>query len=222
MLLPVIVLHLDEHGDVSNTSFGLLGSIARGAVLIAEQLLSDKTERFITDESPEREQGEAAILKFLAHDDVPRQVKRTVNHLRLLLLVANKRGMFGGSPQLEAVHLGKWIVLLERWPELGHALRANPRIMAPIETAARTDPRALQDLLHSIVPEVAPSPDLTAFLKDETRLADLVERLIYYLPAHNQSPLTAFWRTLDHWLSTDRANEEQRQELPQEPDTPVP
>lgn len=146
------------------------------------QTRRDEEERFITDESPERKQGEAAILKFLADDDVPRRAKRMVNHLRLLLLVADKREMFGGSPPLQASHLGKWVVLLERWPELGRALRADPSVMALIEEAATTDPRTLQDVLHGIVPEVASSADLAAFLKDETKLAGLVERLICYRP----------------------------------------
>jgi hypothetical protein len=151
------------------------------------RLRKDRDERFMTDESPERMQGEAAILRFLAHDDVPRRAKRMINHLRLLLLVAAKREMFGGSPPLEAVHLGKWVVLLERWPELGRVLRADPSVMALIEEAASTDSRALQDVLDRIVPEVASSADLAAFLKDETKLAGLVERLIYYLPAQQRS-----------------------------------
>jgi hypothetical protein len=155
--------------------------------VISARLRKDRDERFMTDESPERMQGEAAILRFLAHDDVPRRAKRMVNHLRLLLLVAAKREMFGGSPPLEAGHLGKWVVLLERWPELGRMLRADPSVMALIEEAASTDSRALQDVLDRIVPEVASSADLAAFLKDETKLAGLVERLIYYLPAQQRS-----------------------------------
>jgi hypothetical protein len=151
--------------------------------VMSARLRKDREERFMTDESPERRQGEAAILRFLAHDDVPRRAKRMVNHLRLLLLVADKRDMFGGSPPLEAVHLGKWVVLLERWPELGRALRADPSVMTLIEEAASTDSRVLEDVLDRIVPAVASSADLVAFLKDETKLAGLVERLIYYLPA---------------------------------------
>jgi KAP family P-loop domain len=151
------------------------------------QSRKDQKERFITDESPERKQGEEAILKFLAHDDVPRRAKRMINHLRLLLLVAHKRDMIGGSPPLEAVHLGKWVVLLERWPELGRALRADPGVMALIEEAASKDPRALEDVLHTIVPEVASTADLAVFLQDETKLAGLVERLVYYRPARQTS-----------------------------------
>jgi hypothetical protein len=189
-------------GEVSSGVAGALAVIAAGAlgaaagpfvapvatlavdtlVQFLAQTRGDRKERFITDESPERKQGEAAILKFLADDDVPRRAKRMVNHLRLLLLVADKRKMFGGSQPLEASHLGKWIVLLERWPELGRALRADPSVMALIEEAADTEPGALQEVLHRIVPEVASSPDLAAFLKDETKLAGLVERLIYYRP----------------------------------------
>jgi hypothetical protein len=163
---------------------------------------------------------------------VPRRVKRTVNHLRLLLLVADKRHMFGGSPPLEAVHLAKWVVLLERWPELGRALRADPHVIAPIEDAADKNPQAMQDLLHRIAPEVTASADLAAFLRDETRLADLVERLIYYLPS--QPPRKSLWawlsETAQAWAAQQQtrqvdaaANEDQRQELPQEPGgAPVP
>jgi hypothetical protein len=174
-------------GRILGSLFNTMGEfVLTIAAQLAAQLFKDRMERFITDESPERKQGEAAILKFLAHDDVPRRAKRMVNHLRLLLLVAAKRDMFGGSPPLEAFHLGKWVVLLERWPELGRALRADPSVMALIEEAASTDPGALQDVLHRIVPDVASSAGLAAFLQDETKLAGLVERLVYYLPARTR------------------------------------
>jgi KAP family P-loop domain len=168
---------------VGPVSSALAEPILALVTAVAVRLRQDKEERRITDESEERKQGEAAILKFLAPDDVPRRAKRMVNHLRLLLLVADKRKMFGGVPPLNGAHLGKWIVLLERWPELGRALRADPGVMAVIEEVARTDQRALQDVLQRIAPDVIASADLAGFLQDETKLAGLIRRLIYYLPS---------------------------------------
>jgi hypothetical protein len=154
------------------------------AAEVLARLAEDQAERDITDDSPQRSAGEAEILKFLTNDDVPRRAKRMVNHLRLLLLVASKRRMFGGTPPLQAVHLGKWVVLWERWPELGRAIQANPSVMALLEDTAETDPHALGDVLRTTVPTLALSSDLARFLSDqEAKLGRVVERLLFYEPA---------------------------------------
>jgi hypothetical protein len=150
------------------------------------RLASQRLERFLTDDSILREQAESKILEFLP--SMPRNAKRLLNHLRLLLVVASERRMLGGMPPLEAAHLGKWIVLLERWPELGWAVRADPTLMDRLEQAATIDEKSravptLNDIVPTVAPQVAVTSDLAAFLADEPTFAPLVERLIYCLPA---------------------------------------
>ena len=90
------------------------------------RLASQRLERFLTDDSILHEQAESKILEFLP--SMPRNAKRLLNHLRLLLVVASERRMLGGMPPLEAAHLGKWIVLLERsaGTRLGGEGRSDP------------------------------------------------------------------------------------------------
>jgi hypothetical protein len=73
-------------------------------------------------------------------------------------------------------------VLLERWPELGWALRADPTLMGRLEERA-TDQHALAALIDEVAPEVTALDDLAAFLKDALKLAPFIERLIYCQPA---------------------------------------
>jgi hypothetical protein len=145
-------------------------------------LASHRVERFLTDDSILREQAESTILEYLP--GMPRNAKRLLNHLRLLLVVASERKMLGGTPPLEAAHLGEWVVLLERWPELGWAVRADPSLMQRLEQAATNsaNPQSLADLqaiVRPVAPQVAVTADLAAFLADEPTFAPLVERLIY-------------------------------------------
>jgi hypothetical protein len=143
-------------------------------------LAYQRFERFITDDSELRRQAESEILKYLP--DVPRSAKRLANHLRLLLVVATERDMFGGTPQLEAAHLGKWAVLLVRWPELGLALRADPDLMAKLEHAARTS-AGIHHLVHAAGTSDLEVHALTEFLTSLPPLAPVVLRLIHCTPA---------------------------------------
>ena len=91
--------------------------------------------------------------------------------------------MLGGEPALEATHLGKWAVLLERWPELGFAIRANPALLADVEKMARDDVQALPDFIRTFSPTATDLPDTREFFKSEPTLASVIPRLIYCLPA---------------------------------------
>jgi hypothetical protein len=149
-------------------------------------LASHRLERFLTDDSILRGQAESTILEYLP--SMPRNAKRLLNHLRLLLVVASERKMLGGIPRLEAAHLGKWIVLLESWPELGQAVRADPILMRRLEGAVKKGVTSetlevLQAIVRTVAPQVAVTPDLGLFLADEPAFGVLVEQLIYCSPA---------------------------------------
>jgi hypothetical protein len=72
-------------------------------------------------------------------------------------------------------------VLLEQWPELGSALTADPVRLTELETATTIE--ELSKRLGPSVPASAPSQNLLDFLRSPTKLAPVVERLVYFEPA---------------------------------------
>jgi KAP family P-loop domain len=168
-----------ENENVDSLKKAVLGSDAarRGGSGLAGQRFA----QFIADDSILRQQAESEVLKFLPK--VPRSAKRLVNHLRLLLVVASERKMLGGEPALEPGHLGKWVVLLERWPELGFAIRADHSIVGEMEKMAHDNPEELTKRIQSVSPTATDLPDTAEFFKSEPALAAVILRLIYCLPA---------------------------------------
>jgi hypothetical protein len=151
------------------------------------ELAKQRAQRMLADESVLRTQAESEIKKYLP--PLPRSAKRLFNHLRVLLVVAEQRHMFGGQPELQAKHLGKWAVLLERWPELGSALTAQPGKLAELEAA--TSIEELSTRLHPALASSLTSQDLLAFLKSPTKLAPIAERLVYFQPASSDQVVEA-------------------------------
>jgi hypothetical protein len=142
------------------------------------ELARQRAQRMLTDDSARRTQAEAEIKDHLPA--LPRSAKRLFNHLRVLLVIAEQKQMFGGQPELQAIHVGKWAVLLEQWPELGSALTADPGRLTELETA--TSIEELSKRLGPSMPASAASQNLLAFLKSPTKLAPVVERLVYFQP----------------------------------------
>jgi KAP family P-loop domain len=147
-------------------------------------LANQRLERFLVDNQLLRVQAESEVLKFLPA--VPRSAKRLANHLRLLLAIASQRNMLGGDPALQPAHLGKWAVLLQRWPEMGSAIRADPAIVADLEKAARSNSstNTLTEFVGAGFLDVTDITTATAFLKSEPSLAAVAHRLVYCTPAH--------------------------------------
>jgi hypothetical protein len=149
------------------------------------ELARQRAQRILADESPRRTQAESEIKQHLP--TLPRSAKRLFNHLRVLLVIAEQKQMFGGQPELQGNHLGKWAVLLERWPELGSALAGDPGQLAKLEAATSIDD--LSARLGPAVPTSVVSQELLAFLKSPTKLAPVVKRLVYFQPAADLAPV---------------------------------
>jgi hypothetical protein len=150
-----------------------------------QELARQRAQRILADESPRRTQAEAEIKEHLPA--LPRSAKRLFNHLRVLLVIAEQKQMFGGQPELQGKHLGKWAVLLERWPELGSALAADPRRLTILEKATTIDD--LPSRLGPAVPASVASQELLRFLQSPTKLAPVVQRLVHFEPAVDLAPL---------------------------------
>lgn len=145
-----------------------------------ETLAEDLLESFRLDNTPELRRVVDVILKY--PPDLPRGAKRMLNHARLLTQIAREREIFGGEPDLTPEHLGEWIVLAERWPQIARGVSTNAVLMAALENA--DDHAAVETILRSHdlpVPSVV--DDLVDLLECEPRLSDVVARLVHFEPA---------------------------------------
>jgi VIT1/CCC1 family predicted Fe2+/Mn2+ transporter len=143
----------------------------------AERALARKQlDSYLTDHAHELGEVEEVIVDH--PPALPRSAKRMLNHARMLTRIARDRGLFGGDPPLTPRHLGKWIVLSERWREIAEAVTADPGLMKRLE---RSD--NLGAVLKSDRIREAPSPGLQALLASQPALSQVVERLVYVEPA---------------------------------------
>jgi KAP family P-loop domain len=142
------------------------------------RLVADRVARFFTHESPLKTEAEAEIVQFLPL--IPRSAKRMMNHLRLRLYVSIRREMLGDGAQLTPRHLGKWVVLEERWPELVHGLVEKPGNLKKLEQTE--DVTALASELEALGLDAEPSDDLFRFVRAEPRLGTVAEQLIFLEP----------------------------------------
>ena len=140
-------------------------------------------ESFV-DDAALKEEASKEIIAYLPR--LPRSAKRMSNHLRVLLVVAYEREMLGGSPEMTAGHIGKWVVLNERWPEMARVLKLEPTRLRELEDI--TAVRELQaKLTESGIDEPA-SDELLRFLHMEPDLGELLPRLVHLEPATMADP----------------------------------
>lgn len=135
-------------------------------------------ESYLTVHGPEV----AQVEEFICHHPppLPRAAKRMLNHARLLTRIACDRRMFGGEPRLLPAHLGEWIIMGERWPEVVERVVAKPSEMARLERLVAEG----GDLAAALGPApVSALADLEALLREEPTLSPVVERLIRFEPA---------------------------------------
>jgi KAP family P-loop domain len=155
-----------------------------GESLVKEAAGEEKYEPFAhqvaesvrTVESPSVEAVEAFIREY--PPPFPRGAKRMLNHARLLTKIARERGML--DRDLTPEHLGKWIVIGERWPEFAERVANRPVLIRKVESPGAIDV-PVPDL-----PEDGSGQhdrDFAQLMKDEPKLAPVIERLIYFQPA---------------------------------------
>jgi len=135
-----------------------------------------EVEKFFVDASPELRTVEAVILEH--PPALPRAAKRMMNHARLLTGIANARGLFDTGSELTPPHLGKWIVLTERWPSLAHRIARDPGVMTKLEDAKSSG--TLRDVLAEYGVNVERIDEVGAVLGQEPQLGPIVTRLIHF------------------------------------------
>jgi hypothetical protein len=131
----------------------------------------------------------------------PRNAKRLVNRFRINLLIANRRGLLTSEPKITPRQIGKWMVLLERWPQLGRSLSAVPEKMKIMEDDSILGPKAkvvkeepsstaaaVQDAsedqfmqtVRSLAEPYVGDEDLRNFIRSDPLLATVLQRLVHY------------------------------------------
>jgi hypothetical protein len=149
--------------------------------------LGGREEQYVDERIRLRMMNDSVLLED-AYEEViehlpalPRNAKRLLNRLRLLLYIAHEKKMFGGTPALTPRHIGKWAVLRERWPELAFHFLSEPEQLAELETlAAFPFPDMFYQRVKTLAADHADDPDLVAFFRKETRLGEVLPRIVHF------------------------------------------
>jgi KAP family P-loop domain len=144
----------------------------------SESLVQRRVQRYLVEASPARREAEAELLR--TPPDLPRTAKRMLNQLRVLFAVAVNSGMLDDTTEITPAHLGRWIVLQSKWPELGQALTINPGRLQQLQ--ASTTPQDLQNQLASVGLQVPDTEELLRFLHEKPTLDHVLNRLLRYVP----------------------------------------
>ena len=137
-----------------------------------DALVHQQVRSYLIHESEHLKEVEAYIRLF--PPELPRGAKRMLNHARVLTRVAVDRGVLEGG-QVTPKHLGKWIVVSERWVDVASYVKRKPETMRELEQSAREG--RLGDAFNQM-----PTHDLADVLRREPPLSDVVERLIRFEP----------------------------------------
>jgi hypothetical protein len=131
-------------------------------------------------------QARDEALKYLPR--LPRNTKRLLNELRLLLYLCARRGLLEPG-RLHAAHIGKWAAMRDRWPALARLLIARPALMAKLEREAKKEDYKKEDdaktlkasslakTLDKLITELKDDTDLRDYLRNDPPLAEQMHRL---------------------------------------------
>lgn len=167
-----------DSGNLDSKAFQTEIAQAIG-VKVSEELLQEEIQAHVADESELRKEAEEEIMNYLP--PLPRNAKRALNRLRLLLAIAYERKMFGDSSGITAKHIGKWAVLSERWPELAHELSLHPDTMDALERKAGQPKKTVfEKYLSGLTPDYATDAALRKFCRSQPTLGPIMTRLVHF------------------------------------------
>ena len=149
-----------------------------------QQLIEQRKEQLLIDDGYYRQELNKLIVDYL--QPLPRNAKRLMNRFSLALLIASKRGLLTTEPKVTGKQVGKWLILNERWPQLGQLIYANHKILADLEEKAKKDKLqsgklgtvTLNDNIDKIVPLYKNDHDLYKFLASDPTIGDVIARII--------------------------------------------
>jgi hypothetical protein len=135
-------------------------------------LVHQEVRSYLIHESEPLKEVEDYIRLF--PPELPRGAKRMLNHARVLTRVALDRHVLDGG-QVTPQHLGKWIVVSERWVDVATYVKRKPAVLRQLEHDAQAE--SLGDTFLELH-----THGLAEVLRQEPPLSDVVERLIRYEP----------------------------------------
>jgi hypothetical protein len=148
----------------------------RVSTLISPDEVRRRLQLRATNDEQIRARAEKVILDLLP--PLPRMAKRLLNRLYFLLVVAYNRNLIS-SGAVSPEQLGKWAVLLDRWPEAGRAIVKNPGLTGDLEAAAGQED-VFASLCTAINPPLASDlAGLRALFRTSPELGPVAYRLVY-------------------------------------------
>lgn len=151
------------------------------------RLVDQQKQQLLIDDEYFRAEVSSLIVDYL--QPLPRNAKRLLNRFRVNLLIAHSRGLLTSEPKVTAQQIGKWLVLMERWPQLGRSLSASPAKLQDLEqhvaspVLANPDSSAsdaFMDLIRVLAPPYQGDEDLRKFIHSEPALARVAQRMAHY------------------------------------------
>jgi hypothetical protein len=181
---------LKSQTPVADISTEAVAATLKDAKVSSEQLariVEQGKQKLLIDEDYFREEVGTLIVDYL--QPLPRNVKRLLNRFRVNLLIAHSRGLMSSEPKVTTPQIGKWLVLVERWPQLGRSMSADPERMVLFEeqsTAPAPEPsdaEATDPFMESVKvlsPFYFGDEDLRTFIHSDPPLAPVLARLVHY------------------------------------------
>lgn len=140
-------------------------------------LLQERLYLLVTSESDLFGEAQNEILTHLPA--LPRSAKRLLNSLRLHFYVAYQLKVLDET--ITPAHLGKWIVLRDRWPDLAQALMGSPASMDEIEKA---DDAQWSERIKLLANGLEADAELKSFFREGAQLGSVLSSLVRLEPAN--------------------------------------
>jgi hypothetical protein len=158
------------------------------------RLVDQRKQQLLIDDEYVLRELSTLIVDYL--QPLPRNAKRLLNRFRVNLLIAHSRALFTSEPKVTTQQIGKWLVLMERWPQLGRSLSAVPAKMKTLEDQSnpaapseqgnsQSDP--FMELVKTLAPPYFGDEDLRKFVHSKPSIWAVAQRLIHY-GAHEPPP----------------------------------
>jgi len=176
--------------DVAEISTEKVAQSVKGTKVSIEQLtrlVQQRKQELLIDDDYFRDEISSLIVNYL--QPLPRNAKRLLNRFRVTLLIANNRGLLTTEPRVSTQQIGKWLVLMERWPQLGRSLSVSPEKLRLLEELSSQQPSktvtvsladSFMESIKLLAPSYAGDEDLRKFLASQPMLATIVNRLTHY------------------------------------------
>lgn len=172
----------DDSGTVASVS------TEQVAKTVSAQIPSDQLTRLVEQRKQQlllnNQLLRPALDYMLANwQPLPRDIKRAMNRFYVSLLIAYNRGLLKDPPVVSGHQLAKWLILSERWPQLGRALAVWPKQIKALEENSTTgvgESDRYDATLAAIAPLYLDDAALRAFLRSQPRLAPVLQRLVEY------------------------------------------